>query len=105
MNTIIEAADFVTSSLTATGSTSSISPTFKGRSGYLRISLSDTWVATVDLEVSFDAGSSWLVVTSYTANVQNSLIDKDRKAIYRLTVSAYTSGTVVARLGRSEGGN
>lgn len=69
--------------------------------GPFNLSLSGTFVATVQLQRSFDAGSTWLVVKSYTAVAEEVGDAGDEKGVlHRLECTAYTSGTVVGRLSR-----
>lgn len=68
--------------------------------GKFNIGLSGTWVATVFLQRSFDNGSTWLDVKSYTANIQETGDEPESGVIYRVGVKTggFTSGTVVARI-------
>jgi hypothetical protein len=73
----------------------------------LHLALSGTFVATVVLERSFDAGTTWLPVfhqnggaaISFTAPVCM-LIDcgLEDGVLHRLNCTAYTSGTVTYRI-------
>lgn len=74
------------------------SPSFKRASGF-NISLSGTWVATVNLERSFDQGATWVIVKSYTANAQEVVDDPSPDNFYRFNCTAFTSGPVVFRIG------
>ncbi|RJR46019.1 MAG: hypothetical protein C4576_11360 [Desulfobacteraceae bacterium] len=65
------------------------------------ISVSGEGSWTVELQRTFDGGSSVLVVDSYTSSDEpSSISDKDPNVMYRLGVPAggYTSGTIVVRL-------
>ncbi len=64
------------------------------------ISLSGTWVATVTLQRSFDAGGTWVDYITYTSNASTEVIEARDDVQYRLGVDTgdYTSGTVVAEL-------
>lgn len=68
--------------------------------GRFNLSLSGTWVATVHLQRSFDLGTTWHDVASFTTNDEGSVTDPGGVQ-YRIGVKTgnYTSGTVVARLG------
>lgn len=70
--------------------------------GYFNLSISGTWVATVHLQRSFDGGSNWLDVQSYTANIQDRGYEPEAGVQYRCGVKTgnYTSGTVVCRVSR-----
>lgn len=67
--------------------------------GYFNFSLSGSWVGTVKIERSFDNGSSWLAVDSFTANTE-SVGHEPEGARYRIRCSAYTSGLIIGRLGQ-----
>ncbi len=67
--------------------------------GYFNLSLSGSWAGTVKLERSFDNGSSWQIVDSFTANIENVGYEPEG-ATYRLRCSAYTSGVIIGRLGQ-----
>jgi hypothetical protein len=64
------------------------------------LSLSGTWVATVFVQRSFDGGTTWLDVESFTANGQH-VGDEPESVRYRVGVKTdgFSSGKVVARLG------
>lgn len=68
--------------------------------GRCPLSLSGTWVATIKLQRSFDNGSNWLDVDTFSSN-QECVINGTGE-LYRLTCSAFTSGTVAYRLGAPE---
>lgn len=64
------------------------------------VSVSGTWSATVLLQRSFDNGSTWKTVASYTSN-QELLVDTVEEDVqWRAGVATggFTSGTVVIRL-------
>ena len=73
--------------------------------GFLNLSLSGTWSATVFLQRSFNNGSTWLDVASYTANTEKAIEDYEVGVLYRVGVKTggFTSGTVVARLSNNQG--
>lgn len=69
------------------------------------LSLWGTFVASVQLERSFDAGATWLPLTQagaaayrYTAPASETVTEPEAKTLYRLNCTAYTSGTVNYRL-------
>lgn len=88
-----------TGTFTATGQ--SADATFKGE---FNVSLWGTFVATVQLERSFDAGSTWLPVTAlgtgitFTAPATEVFSEPEAGVRYRLNCTAYTSGTVNYRI-------
>ena len=68
--------------------------------GYFNISLSGTWVGTVTAQRSFDAGSTWHDVNTWTENTQEYGFEPEREVYYRAGVKPgeYESGTIVIRL-------
>lgn len=95
------ATDLLTGSLSAAGASASIA-----LYGRFNLTLSGTFSATVQLQRSFDGGTTWVERTidttgaaaSFTAPVSLSLFEPERGVIYQLDVTAYTSGTVNFRL-------
>lgn len=73
----------------------------KDSSGYLNISIRGTFTGTVTLQRSFDKGSTWRTVKTWTAGTEESLTDHEVGVMYRLGIApgGYTSGTAVVRLG------
>jgi hypothetical protein len=70
--------------------------------GYFNLSLSGTWAATVTAQRSID-NSTWVDVDTFTANSEEVGFEPELMW-YRVGVKtgAYTSGTVVIRLGRED---
>jgi hypothetical protein len=70
--------------------------------GYFNISLSGTWVATATVQRSID-NSTWVDVKTYTLIAEEVGFEPEFMW-YRVGVKtgAYTSGTVVVRLGRED---
>ncbi len=68
--------------------------------GYFNLSLAGTWVATVTVQRSFDQGSTWYDVDTWTANTQEYGLEPEDGVYYRfgIKLGAWTSGTVVGRL-------
>ena len=68
--------------------------------GYFNLSISGTWVATVTVQRSFDAGDTWFDVDTWTENTQEYGLEPERNVYYRVGVKTnnYTSGSVVLRL-------
>jgi len=60
--------------------------------GRFDLSISGTWVGTVTFQRSFDDGSTWHDVKSYTANVED-VGEVGSKAVVRCQMTSYTSGT------------
>jgi hypothetical protein len=96
----------VTKSITAQNTFSDPITTFTPQAhdpitrGFINLSLSGTWAATVFLQRSFDRGATWLDVASYTANTERAIEDYEPNVFYRAGVKTggFTSGTVVVRL-------
>lgn len=96
----------VTGSFAATGQSAGI--TVKGvddqRAHPLNISLWGTFVATVQVERSFDNGTTWLPLTAlgssipFTAPASEVFDEGETGVQYRLNCTSYTSGTVNYRL-------
>jgi hypothetical protein len=92
----------VTGTFTATGQSASFTP-ICGRP--FNVTLSGTFVASVQLERSFDAGSNWHPITAagtqlyaWTAAASETAEEHESGPIYRLNCTAYTSGTVNYRI-------
>jgi hypothetical protein len=92
----------VAATFTGTGHSASFSP-LSGRG--FNVSLWGTFVGTVQLERSFDGGTTWLPITAagtqlyaWTAPASESASDDETGVLYRLNCIAYTSGTVNYRV-------
>lgn len=83
----------ITGSFTGTGT----SAAFVTRGGF-NISLSGFGSATVKLQRSFDAGSTWRDVESFTADVERRVDDPESGVFYRFNCSSHTSGTISYRI-------
>jgi hypothetical protein len=68
--------------------------------GIFNVSVSGTWVGTVSLQRSFDAGSTWHDVNTYTANDEQVVENAEDDVLWRLGIATgnYTSGTAVCRI-------
>lgn len=62
------------------------------------LSLSGFGSATVQLQRSFDQGATWLVVDSFTADVEKVVDDPEVGVYYRLEATSHTSGTIAYRM-------
>ena len=69
--------------------------------GNFNLSIWGTFVATVTLQRSFDSGTTWLDIATYTVPIEDAGFGYG-PAIYRVGIKAgdYTSGTVNVRLGQ-----
>lgn len=101
----------VTGTFTATGQSASftpLTPTPAVENGTFNIALTGTAVASVQLEKSFDGGTTWcqlwaggtqLKQWSYNSvNIAESWEETEAGVVYRLNCTAYTSGTLAYRL-------
>jgi len=68
--------------------------------GYFNISISGTWDGTITAQRSFDDGSTWFDVATWTANTQEYGFEPERGVQYRIgmKLGGYTSGSPVLRL-------
>lgn len=68
--------------------------------GNFNMSISGTWVATVHVQRSFDQGSTWFDVDTFTQNIEVVGYEPEGGVYYRIGVKVgnYTSGTVNVRL-------
>lgn len=74
--------------------------------GMFNLELSGTWVGSVQLERSFDGGTTFVAAAmdttgtaaAYTVNVSVVVNESEPGVIYRVRCTAYTSGTVAYRL-------
>lgn len=81
--------------------TSAISSTHQNPSGFLNISVyGAAWAGTVYLQRTFDSGTTWYDVTTFTKNAQKALVDQEAGVRYRIGMKSggYTSGSVAVRL-------
>lgn len=92
----------ITGTFTGTGVSSGYSQ-IQGRA--FNITLSGIFVGTVQLERSFDGGTTYFPLTSngsatmvFTAPCSEQWIDDEKGVLYRLNCTAYTSGTVTYRI-------
>ena len=76
-------------------STDAIRVTGIGNNRIFSIDITGTWTATIDLEQSLVEEGNWVTVATYNANQTITYDDglDNQIAYYRLTVSAYTSGS------------
>ena len=71
-------------------------------SGYFNLSVSGTWVGTLTVQRSWDKGSTWLDVDTFTTNTEEYGLEPEHSNVvyYRLGAKAdqFTSGSAVLRL-------
>jgi hypothetical protein len=96
-----------TGTFTATGQSASFTPaTPDNNRGPFNMSLWGTFVGTVQVERSFDGGTTWLPLTAlgtaipFTAPCSEVFEELEFGVQYRLNCTAYTSGTINYRLSR-----
>lgn len=68
--------------------------------GCFNLSLSGFGSGTVVVQRSFDNGSTWVSVESFTADAERIGHEPENRVLYRLNCSAYTSGTINYRISR-----
>jgi len=70
--------------------------------GDFSFSISGTFVGTVTVQRSFDAGSTFRDVDSFTAPIETAGYDGEPIVVYRAGIKTgdYTSGTASIRIGR-----
>ena len=70
--------------------------------GAFNLSISGTFVATITVQRSFDQGSTWRDVDTFTAPIETYGTDPEPVVVYRAGVKTgdFTSGTVDIRIGR-----
>lgn len=68
--------------------------------GYFNLSISGTWAGTVTVQRSFDSGSTWHDVDTWTENTQEYGLEPEGGTQYRVGIKTgeYTSGTCAVRL-------
>lgn len=101
----------VTGSFTATGQSATFAPRIGERqtqSGNFNIALTGTATLGLQLERSFDNGTTWCQITaagtqlyvwSYTGtNISETAEECEPGVIYRLNCTSFTSGTLAYRL-------
>ncbi len=70
--------------------------------GAFNLSISGTFVATITVQRSFNQGSTWRDVDTFTAPIETYGNDPEPVVVYRAGVKTgdFTSGTVNIRIGR-----
>lgn len=68
--------------------------------GPFNLSISGSWVGTVTLQRSFDNGTTWVDVGTYTANIEDVGDEPEEGVAYRagFKTGEYTSGTAEIRI-------
>jgi hypothetical protein len=94
-------ANPVTKTLAATGVTDEFiakAGAARGVRQYFNVSIAGITTATVQVQRSFDDGTTWKVVSSHTADAELQLFEAEPNVQYRLEVTAWTSGTLLLRI-------
>jgi hypothetical protein len=65
----------------------------------MHLSIQGTFVGTIALQRSFNGGTNWGTVDSYTTVTEKTIQRTSAVYQYRLECTAYTSGTAVCGLG------
>jgi hypothetical protein len=104
-----DAQSLVTGSLTATGSSAAfVMDANKNWGAALNAVLWGTFVGTMQLQRSFDGGTTWVpactdqvgTAANYTAPAAVVFQECERTVLWRWTCTAFTSGTINYRLSR-----
>ncbi len=78
--------------------------------GHANVLLAGTFVATIQVQKSFDSGTTWYVVSRDSAGAlaeyaspgfNGTIIEPESQILYRFECTAFTSGTVVYRISRN----
>ncbi len=87
---------FITQDFSATGTSSEVDG---DQDTPMHLSIQGTFAGTIQLQRSFNSGTNWGVVDSYTAVTEKTIQRTSAAYQYRLECTAYTSGTAVCGLG------
>jgi hypothetical protein len=103
----------VSGSFVATGQSAAFIPVpgphvFLRGSGHFNVTIYGTFAGTVQLQRSFDAGTTWHTVSkdssgsdaAYSAPISLVCLEPENNVQYRLNCSVYSSGTINYRLSR-----
>ena len=68
--------------------------------GYFNVSLSGEWEGIITAQRSFDGGSTWFDVNTWTENTQEFGFEPEKGVFYRIgfKLAEYTSGTAIIRI-------
>ena len=69
---------------------------------YFNLSLSGFGTATVTLDRSFDNGTTWKIVTSYTSDTEQQVDEPEEGVIHSVNCSSFNSGPIIFRLSNSK---
>ena len=70
--------------------------------GKFNLSISGTWAGTATVQRSWDLGTTWVNVATFTSNVEQVGFEPEENVYYRIGIVTgdYTSGTMKGRLSR-----
>lgn len=96
---------FISGSAVATGRTPAAAP-FTPIKGYYNFTIWGVFVGTIELDRSFDGGTTWVPVSldalgdkaSYTQPISVTGFECENGVVYSVNVTAYTSGTINFRV-------
>lgn len=86
-----------------TGAAQTTTTMTPARNRGFNVSISGVFVGTVSLDRQLvgDGGGTWRSVTTWTAPVESSVTEVENGTKYRMSMTAFTSGTANVRLGQS----
>lgn len=94
----------VTGTFSGTGSSANFTPVYSA-SRYINLTISGTFVATMQFKRSFDNGVTWFPLTAdgtlisqFTSPVSEQFSETESGVLYKLECTAYTSGSPVYRI-------
>ena len=78
--------------------------------GHANVLIGGSFVATVQVQKSFDGGATWFIVSRDSAGAlaeytspgfNGTIIEPESQILYRVECTAFTSGTVIWRISRN----
>ena len=78
--------------------------------GHANVLIGGSFVATIQVQKSFDGGDNWFIVSRDSAGAlaeytspgfNGTIIEPESQILYRLECTAFTSGSVVFRISRN----
>ena len=65
----------------------------------LSLRYSQNAVATIELQRSFDSGTTWETTDTFTSSISTIALEPEKNVQYRINCSVHSAGTVDYRLG------
>lgn len=87
-------SDFISGSFSDTGESAD---SFR-YAGQFNVSLSGFGTATVAVQRSFDNGSTWVTVESFTEDTERFAVSPQSDVLWRFNCTSHSSGTIVYRM-------